>query len=144
MNAIYSAVISGLVFGFGLVISGMGNPAKVLNFLDIAGTWDPSLAFVIAGAVLVTSVGYRFILKRPAPLFAASFALPTKKDIDTPLISGAAIFGVGWGLGGFCPAPAFAALPLGETGTLAFVPAILAGMWAARMTLSRRPVLQTS
>ena len=144
MNAILSALFSGLVFGLGLVVSGMSNPAKVLNFLDVAGTWDPSLAFVMGGAVLVTAVGYRLILKRPAPQFAASFALPSRRDIDIPLVAGAAIFGLGWGLGGFCPGPAFTALPLGKTGTLAFVPAMLAGMWAARMMLGSRPSLQTS
>ena len=144
MNAILSALLSGLVFGTGLVVSGMSNPAKVLNFLDIAGTWDPSLAFVMAGAVLVTSVGYRLILKQPAPRFSASFVVPTRRDIDTPLVAGAAIFGLGWGLGGFCPGPAWTALALGDAGTLAFVPAMLAGMWAAKTVLGSRPTLQTS
>ncbi len=133
MNAVFSALLAGLIFGLGLVISGMSNPAKVLNFLDLAGTWDPSLAFVMGGAVVATAIGYRFILKREAPLFTARFALPTRKDIDLPLVGGAAIFGLGWGLGGFCPGPAFTALPLGATGTLAFFPAMIAGMWAARM-----------
>ena len=136
MNALFSALASGLIFGLGLVISGMSNPAKVLNFLDIAGTWDPSLAFVMGGAVAVTAVGYRIVLKRPAPRFAARFALPTREDIDPPLLAGAALFGLGWGLGGFCPGPAFTALPLGEMGTLAFFPAMIAGMWAARMMLT--------
>ncbi len=144
MYAILSALLSGLVFGLGLVISGMSNPAKVLNFLDIAGTWDPSLAFVMAGAIFVTSIGYRLVLKQQAPKFAAAFALPTRRDIDTPLIAGAAIFGLGWGLGGFCPGPAWTALPLGDTGTLAFVPAMLAGMWLARSALNNRTALQTS
>ncbi len=144
MNAIFSALLSGLVFGTGLVISGMSNPAKVLNFLDVAGTWDPSLAFVMAGAVLLTSIGYRLVLKLPAPRFSASFVVPTRRDIDTPLVAGAAIFGLGWGLGGFCPGPAWTALPLGDAGTLAFVPAMLAGMWLAKTILGSRPSLQTS
>ena len=144
MYAILSALLSGLIFGLGLVISGMSNPAKVLNFLDIAGAWDPSLAFVMAGAVLVTSIGYRLILKQSAPKFATAFAVPTRRDIDKPLIGGAAIFGLGWGLGGFCPGPAWTALPLGEAGTLAFVPAMLLGMWLARCALDNRTALQPS
>lgn len=144
MKTIISALISGLVFGIGLVVSGMSNPAKVLNFLDIAGTWDPSLAFVMAGAIVVTSIGYRFILKQPAPKFADAFAVPTRQDIDRPLIAGAAIFGLGWGLGGFCPGPAWTALPLGDAGTLAFLPAMLVGMWLARTALNNRTAVLTS
>jgi uncharacterized membrane protein YedE/YeeE len=144
MRTTVTALLSGLVFGLGLVISGMSNPAKIQNFLDIAGTWDPSLAFVMGGAVFVTSIGYRLILKQPAPKFAAAFAVPTRRDIDTPLIAGAALFGLGWGLGGFCPGPAWTALPLGDSGTLAFVPAMLAGMWAARSALAYRTSMQTS
>lgn len=140
MKTTLSALVAGLVFGFGLVISGMSNPAKVLNFLDIAGTWDPSLAFVMAGAVAVTSIGYRLILKQDTPKFAAAFALPTRRDIDRPLIAGSALFGLGWGLGGFCPGPAWTALPLADRGTLAFLPAMLAGMWLARMALGARAV----
>ena len=92
MYAALSALAAGLVSGLGLIVSGMSDPAKVLNFLDVAGTWDPSLAFVMGGALVVAAVGYRFILKRPAPLFAASFSIPTRSDIDAPLIAGAAIF----------------------------------------------------
>jgi uncharacterized membrane protein YedE/YeeE len=125
---------AGLVFGLGLVISGMSDPAKVLNFLDLFGTWDPSLAFVMAGAVAVTFVGYRVTLGRPRPLFDATFHLPTAKDLDPSLLAGAAVFGLGWGLAGFCPGPAFTALPLLAAGTLVFVPAMLLGMWAARET----------
>jgi uncharacterized protein len=123
----------GLLFGIGLVISGMGDPAKVLNFLDLFGTWDPSLAFVMGGAVIVAFFGYRMVLKRPAPIADDRFHLPTRKDIDGRIIVGPAIFGVGWGLGGFCPGPALTALGLGATGTLAFVPAMILGMWAARL-----------
>ena len=124
---------AGLVFGLGLVISGMSNPAKVLNFLDIFGTWDPSLAFVMGGAVLVTFIGYRLVWIRDQPVMDGRFELPTAKDLDRRLLTGAALFGVGWGLGGFCPGPALTALPLGATGTLIFVPAMLIGMWLARM-----------
>ncbi len=123
----------GLLFGIGLVISGMGDPAKVLNFLDLFGTWDPSLAFVMGGAVIVAFFGYRVVLKRPAPIADDRFHLPTRKDIDCRIIVGPAIFGVGWGLGGFCPGPALTALGLSATGTLAFVPAMILGMWAARL-----------
>lgn len=123
----------GLLFGVGLVVSGMSNPAKVLNFLDLFGTWDPSLAFVMGGAVLVAFIGFRLVFKRPAPIAAERFQLPTRTDIDSPLVVGPILFGIGWGLGGFCPGPALTALPLAATGTLAFVPAMLLGMWGARM-----------
>ena len=127
----------GLLFGVGLIVSGMGNPAKVLNFLDLFGTFDPSLAFVMGGAVVVAFIGYRLVLARPAPLLAARFQVPTRTDIDARLLVGPALFGIGWGLGGFCPGPAFTALGLGAPGTLVFVPAMLAGMWAARALAER-------
>ena len=123
----------GLLFGAGLVVSGMSDPAKVLNFLDLFGTWDPSLAFVMGGAVLVTFVGYRLVLARAEPIVGDRFHLPTRSDIDARIIAGPAIFGIGWGLGGFCPGPALTALGLGATGTLAFIPAMILGMWAARL-----------
>ena len=125
--------ICGLIFGVGLVISGMSNPAKVLNFLDLAGTWDASLAFVMGGAVLVTFIGYRIVFNRTAPMLNDVFHLPTSKDVDTQLLTGAGLFGIGWGLGGFCPGPAFTAVPLLSTGIIAFFPALLIGMWAGRM-----------
>ena len=128
----------GLLFGLGLVVSGMSDPAKVLNFLDIAGTWDPSLAFVMGGAVAVAFVGYRLVLRRPRPLLADRFELPTRRDVDARVVAGPAVFGIGWGLGGFCPGPALTALGLAAPGTLAFVPAMLAGMWAARMLAARK------
>lgn len=123
----------GLLFGVGLVVSGMSDPAKVLNFLDLFGTWDPSLAFVMGGAVIVAFVGYRLVLARPAPIAGGRFHLPERTEIDRRLLVGSAIFGLGWGLGGFCPGPALTALGLAAPGTLAFVPAMLLGMWAARM-----------
>ncbi len=128
----------GLLFGFGLIVSGMSDPAKVLNFLDLGGTFDPSLAFVMGGAVMVAFIGFRLVLKREAPLLAPRFQLPTRSDIDARLIVGPALFGIGWGLGGFCPGPAFTALGLAAPGTLAFVPAMLAGMWAARLLAVRK------
>lgn len=134
-----AGLAAGLIFGIGLVISGMANPAKVLNFLDIFGTWDPSLAFVMGGAILVTAPGFRLVTQRRTPLFADRFNLPTRSDLDRRLITGAAIFGVGWGLGGFCPGPAFTALPMAATGTLIFVPFMLLGMWGARRTALWQP-----
>ena len=123
----------GLLFGVGLVVSGMADPAKVLNFLDLFGTWDPSLAFVMGGAVVVAFAGYRLVLARGEPIVGGSFHLPTRNDIDARVIAGPAIFGIGWGLGGFCPGPALTALGLGASGTLAFVPAMIIGMWTARL-----------
>jgi uncharacterized protein len=126
----------GLIFGLGLLLSGMSNPAKVLNFLDLggiaAGTWDPSLAFVMAGAVAVTFAGFKLILKRSQPLFAPKFHLPTNAEIDRRIILGPAIFGVGWGLAGFCPGPALTALGFGTTAAVLFVAAMFAGMVLAR------------
>lgn len=127
----------GLLFGLGLIVSGMSNPAKVLNFLDLFGTFDPSLAFVMGGAVVVAFIGFRLVLRRERPLMAPRFQLPTRTDIDARLIVGPALFGLGWGLGGFCPGPAFTALGLAAPGTLAFVPAMLVGMWAARSFAGR-------
>lgn len=121
--------LSGLVFGLGLVISGMANPAKVLNFLDLAGSWDPSLAFVMGGASVTAFIGYRLVWRRPAPALEPTFDVPTNTRIDRPLITGAALFGIGWGIGGFCPGPAWTALPLLAPGTLVFLPAMLVGLW---------------
>lgn len=129
----------GLLFGAGLVVSGMSDPAKVLNFLDLFGTWDPSLALVMAGAVAVTFIGYRAVLAQKRPIVGDRFHLPTGSDVDRRVVVGPAIFGVGWGLGGFCPGPALTALGLGATGTLVFVPAMFAGMWCARLLSDGRP-----
>lgn len=126
---LFFGFLSGLVFGLGLVISGMSDPAKVLNFLDVFGTWDPSLAFVMGGATLTTFIGYRLIWRRPSPLLSQTFDLPSNRQIDAPLLTGAALFGIGWGIGGFCPGPAWTALPLLAPGTLVFIPAMLAGLW---------------
>ena len=122
----------GLVFGIGISISGMANPAKVLNFFDVAGTWDPSLIFVMGGALVTTFIGYRFVLKRPAPLMDGAFHLPTKTELDARLIEGSALFGVGWGISGFCPGGALPALGTGNPNVVAFVLSLVAGMAAAR------------
>jgi uncharacterized membrane protein YedE/YeeE len=127
-----ASLLVGVVFGLGLVISGLANPAKVLNFLDMAGTWDPSLAFVMAGAVATTWLGYRLVLARPKPALDACFHLPSSTAIDARLLVGAAVFGVGWGLAGYCPGPAITALPLLNLATLVFVAAMLLGMWLVR------------
>lgn len=127
------ALLAGLLFGLGLIVSGMSDPAKVLNFLDIFGTWDPSLAFVMGGAIAVTAPGFALLFRRrDTPLFDSKFRLPTSTDLDPRLLTGAVIFGTGWGLGGFCPGPALTALPIAATGTLIFVPFMLAGMWLGR------------
>ena len=132
MQRVIIAAIIGLVFGAGIAISGMANPAKVLNFFDIFGTWDPSLALVMAAALAVTAVGYRMVLKRPAPVLETKFHLPTGRRIDVPLIAGSATFGIGWGITGFCPGGAIPALGLGETSAWIFVGSMLAGITAAR------------
>ena len=132
-------LIAGVLFGLGLVISGMTNPAKVLNFLDLFGTWDPSLALVMAAAVVVTFLGYRLAWARRLPLLGGRCELPTGGAPDARLLVGAALFGLGWGLSGFCPGPAIAALPLTAPGTLVFVPAMLAGMWLARQVPADAP-----
>ena len=122
-------LFAGLIFGLGLVISGMSDPAKVLNFLDIAGRWDPSLAFVMGGATIVTFLGYRVVLRRPAPLLSDAFHLPAARMIDLRLLGGAALFGIGWGVGGFCPGPAWTAVTLLAPGTLVFLPMMVLGLW---------------
>lgn len=126
------AGIVGLLFGTGIAFSGMANPAKVLNFFDVAGTWDPSLAFVMGGALLVTAIGYRFVLRRAKPVCEARFHLPANRKLDMPLLAGSAVFGIGWGISGFCPGGAIPALGLGETSAWIFVGSMLAGITAAR------------
>src|SRR3712207_3423800 len=121
-------LFAGALFGLGLAISGMVNPQKVIGFLDVADDWDPTLAFVIGGALLVAIPAFRLIFKRPRPVLADEFELPTKKDVDARLLAGAAVFGIGWGLAGFCPGPAVTALATGLTPVFAFVAAMVAGM----------------
>lgn len=124
---------AGVLFGLGLVISGMADPAKVMNFLDLGGRWDPSLAFVMAGAIAVTFTGYRIAFGRGRPRYDSSFHVPAADKIDRTLLIGAAIFGIGWGLAGFCPGPAITSLALFAPGTLVFVAAMSAGMWIGRI-----------
>ncbi|WP_286192132.1 DUF6691 family protein [Roseomonas genomospecies 6] len=135
MRLIASAFVVGLLFGLGLVISQMINPAKVLAFLDIFGAWDPSLALVMAGAVAAASVGFAVAGRRAAPLWAPAFQIPTRRDLDARLITGAALFGIGWGLVGLCPGPALTTLPLGLWQVVVFVAACL---WAWPCTASCR------
>lgn len=130
MSILWNAA-AGIIFGVGLIVAGMINPAKVLNFLDVAGTWDPSLAFVMAGAIAVTASGYWLVGKRERPLFDPAFYWPAARDIDARLLSGAAIFGVGWGLVGLCPGPAIASLTIASAPTLAFIAALVVGVWLA-------------
>ena len=123
-----AALASGIVFGVGLSLSGMLNPAKVQAFLDIFGTWDPSLAFVLGGAVVVAFIGVQVMKRMRHPAFDDSFHVPTNRQIDPPLIIGSALFGLGWGIGGFCPGPAIASLSIGLPQTVLFVIAMLVGM----------------
>ncbi|HEX2134900.1 MAG TPA: DUF6691 family protein [Microvirga sp.] len=139
MNRAAAALLSGTVFGLGLAVSGMVNPAKVLAFLDIAGRWDPSLALVMAGALAVAFVGFRLVLRRRAPLFAGRFELPSAREIDARLLGGAALFGIGWGLVGFCPGPAIASLAFAWKEPLIFLAAMLAGAWLYRASARARP-----
>ncbi len=127
-----TALFAGGLFGAGLVVSQMTNADKVINFLNVAGDWDPSLALVMVGAIGVHVVLFRFILRRPSPLYATAFALPTSEHIDGKLVGGAALFGVGWALGGFCPGPAVVSMPSGGTHALVFVGAMALGMGAWR------------
>lgn len=130
-----SAFAIGLIFGLGITVSGMVNPAKVVNFFDVAGTWDPSLIFVMGGALVTTFIGYQIILRRQAPVLAEKFQLPTNRTIDARLIGGAALFGVGWGIAGFCPGGALPALGTGRIEVFMFVAALIAGILAMRFVL---------
>lgn len=122
------ALVCGLIFGVGLAVSGMTDTAKVIGFLDVFGDWVPDLAFVMGGAVLVTVIAFRFVLRRDKPLVSEDFLLPSKTTLDSRLLGGAAIFGIGWGLYGYCPGPAISALVYLNTGTAIFVAAMLFGM----------------
>lgn len=126
------SALAGIVFGFGLALAQMTDPAKVIGFLDVTGQWDPTLALVLGGAVLVTLVSFRFILLRAQPVFDTRFHLPTRRDIDVRLISGAAIFGIGWGVAGLCPGPGVAAIAQGAWQPLVFLAGLALGMLALR------------
>jgi len=138
MTKILSAFLIGALFGIGIAISGMANPAKVLNFFDIAGTWDPSLLFVMGGALVTTAIGYRVVFgARQKPLFETAYAVPTSRRIDAELVGGSAVFGIGWGISGFCPGGAIPALGLGYAETIIFIAAMMAGIVVARALKAR-------
>jgi len=141
MRSILAGFIAGLLFGVGLALGGMTDPSIVLAFLDIAGAWNPQLMFVMAGGVMVTFIGYRMAARRSAPLWDERFFTPTATRIDAPLVGGALVFGIGWGLAGYCPGPAIASLGGPYEGVAGFVVAMLAGMIAVRMI--RRPGAQS-
>jgi uncharacterized membrane protein YedE/YeeE len=132
MKKYFFVALSGFLFGFGLSLSAMLDRHRILNFLDITGNWDPTLLFVMASAVLVTLVLFRLILKRSAPIYADRFRLPARKDIDLPLVAGSAVFGMGWGLSGYCPGPGFAALTLGSYNAILFCAAYIIGFLLSR------------
>ncbi len=133
-----AALLSGIVFGFGLSLSGMLNPVRVQGFLNVFGNWDPSLAFVLGGAVAIAFVGVQVMKKMRHPAFDDSFHVPTNRKIDAPLVIGSALFGLGWGIGGFCPGPAVASLSVGIPQTILFVAAMLIGMTLYDRVWSRR------
>ncbi|MDF1608739.1 YeeE/YedE family protein [Hoeflea sp. YIM 152468] len=142
MRKLIVSGIIGAIFGVGIAISGMANPAKVLNFFDVAGSWDPSLIFVMAGALVTTALGYILVFgTRKRPMFDAEFHLPVNKTIDARLIAGSATFGIGWGIAGFCPGGAIPALGFGGVAAIAFVGAMIIGIVLARTldTLRHKP-----
>ncbi|MCR9137545.1 MAG: YeeE/YedE family protein [Alphaproteobacteria bacterium] len=134
-----STYLIGLVFGIGISISGMADPAKVLNFFDLFGTWDPSLAFVMGGGLLVTYFGYRFVFRQSAPVFETAFIVPKSKRVDLRLLGGSAVFGIGWGIAGFCPGGVLPVIGTGRPDVLVFVASLIAGMLVAR--LFNRPAM---
>lgn len=143
----FAALLSGLVFGLGLIVSGMANPAKVLGFLDLAGRWDPSLALVMGGAIAVGLVGFAVARRRVVSFLGLEMKLPTTRVIDRRLIGGSVLFGIGWGVAGFCPGPGLVALGMGEWKAAVFVLAMLAGMGVFDLLerrTARRPVRATA
>lgn len=132
-----AGLLSGIIFGFGLALSGMTDRDKVLGFLDIFGDWQPALVLVMGAAVTVTLLGFWLVRRQAKPLFAPSFYLPSTRAVDAKLLGGAALFGIGWGVYGFCPGPAVAALFYGHTDTYLFLLAMIAGMWIASRLESR-------
>ena len=137
MKHVLIAFLCGLLFGAGLLVSQMTNPAKIIGFLDISGQWDPSLALVMLGATSVFGIAFRLALRRRAPLFDSRFFLPEKTQLDRPLIAGSFVFGVGWGIAGFCPGPAIVSSGFGEPRVWAFVAAMVGGMVLSRAIRSR-------
>ncbi len=144
MVKILVALLAGLVFGAGLSLGGMADPAVVLGFLDIFGPWNAQLVFVMGGAVLTTAVGYRWVLRQPKPLFDVTFQLPKVRALDTRLVGGAALFGIGWGIAGYCPGPVLASLSDGATSLWLLLAAMLAGWWlTARLLPVQKKVSAT-
>lgn len=137
-GGLWTGLLCGLVFGVGLGVSQMVDPRKVLGFLDIAGAWDPSLMLVMGGALVVAAIGFRVVLRRPTPRFGDRFHFGTPRAIDAPLLSGAALFGIGWGLAGYCPGPVIASLGFGNAEALWFLPAMVAGAGLQRWQMQRR------
>jgi len=137
MKYYLSVLISGMLFGIGLAVSGMINPQRVTDFLDVTGNWDPTLLFVMGGAICVSLPGFYFVQRRPTPFFSSKFYMPSKKDLDMPLILGAILFGAGWGLAGYCPGPAIASLASLSTEPMIFVLAMLAGQFLAKLFESK-------
>jgi hypothetical protein len=127
-----ASLISGSIFGFGLALSGMTDRHRVLGFLDVAGDWDPTLLFVMGGAVAVTLITFRFVLRRPVPVFETQFHLPARQHVDVPLVTGAALFGIGWGLAGYCPGPALASLTALSLNPFVFCVGLVAGSLVAK------------
>ena len=141
------SIACGVLFGIGLVVSDMANPARVLAFLDVTGAWDPSLAFVMGGALIPSSIAYAMRRRRSKPIFDTQFHVPTNRMTDRPLVAGAVLFGLGWGLVGLCPGPAIASLVTGRWEAALFAAAMLVGMFAYRFVSSRNlspPVTETS
>lgn len=132
MRGLLAAFGCGLLFALGLGIGGMTQPAKVIGFLDVTGRWDPTLLGVLGGAVVVTFFAYRVIFRQPQPLWAERFTLPTARQIDAKLLTGAALFGIGWGMAGYCPGPALTALAGLSRNAVIFVAAMFAGFWLYR------------
>lgn len=133
-----TALVSGALFGCGLLLSGMSDPRNVLAFLDVFGAWSPRLMFVIAGAIVAHAPAYFWVRRGAKPWLAAGFAIPTRRDIDVKLVAGAALFGVGWGISGFCPGPSLVALASGGAGVIVFVLTFVAGSWLANALTSSR------
>ena len=135
MLSLIAALVAGTLFGLGLAVAGMIDPAKILNFLDIFGTWDPSLAFVMGGGLLVNAIATPFIMRRKTPILAEFFRTPTKHQVDKRLIIGGVLFGAGWGIGGYCPGPMLTALSFANTDIIAVVGAYIIGTFIARSVL---------
>ncbi|GAA0794039.1 YeeE/YedE family protein [Marinobacterium sediminicola] len=133
-----AALFAGTLFGLGLSVAQMIDPAKVLNFLDLTGNWDPSLAFVMAGGLIVNAVITPLILKRGRPLLAEHFRLPSKTEIDKRIVIGGAIFGIGWGLAGYCPGPMITSLSFADSDIITVVAAFIVGTFASRWILAHR------